>query len=617
MHKYLELIKKSKEETKYKLNDLISGISKDKRKNIENYLKINGVDINTITLDNPFEILKYKDEYGNDILTIRDIAYNIKLENKKQINDFLTYVIDTYFNDTAKDSYYYTSNFFDGLVKREMMLNDNQFIKVGDYITFEGLSEEGKVSKLIEIYGRQDFLYDSEKGIICTEKQGKKEAYIAKILCQLKSANNQVFDIDLSSTELDETQRSSIEAMLKSKSNVGMILAAGGTGKTKTIIDTVIAISNIHPEWEIAVLAPTGKAACNIQSTNYGENVNTESIHAFIGWKCQINDAFVKNKIRNTKIIIIDEASMVSYDVLYYLLKSVDVNNTKVIIIGDEYQLRAVGTGNLISDCKILGIESREFTKDYRTQTHLLTANYDFVRSLFKDKSRIVENKPYLGLEENERFHIHPFSECEEFIEHKYDAKDFNSIMVTHQNKLKQDINDKINKSSHTADEQPLYSDFYVGDKIIINENKRNGSKYYYVNGDTGVVVGDGVDEDDCGYLLIRLYPETDREIEKRVYYSDVDRDVISHADCITVNKSQGSQWNKVVVIIPDNDNISLNLFYTAISRARTNVDLFVNRETLVKVLLQNPEEKRTLIGIIKEEFIDKEKDYLNAYNEE
>lgn len=134
---------------------------------------------------------------------------------------------------------------------------------------------------------------------------------------------------------------------------------------------------------------------------------------------------------------------------------------------------------------------------------------------------------------------------------------------------------------------------------IVIEEHKLMA--YFVVNGDTGIVVDKGIDEKGKGYLLIKFYADTERETDKKIHFDDIDRYVLDHADCITVHKSQGSQYEDVTVIIPDNTkaSISINLFYTAISRAKNKVRIFVNKEKLLEILKSCPEDRRTIVRLL------------------
>lgn len=296
------------------------------------------------------------------------------------------------------------------------------------------------------------------------------------------------------------------------------------------------------------------------------------------------------------------------YNVLYHLLVNMNKDKTKIIVVGDEFQLQAVGAGDLIGDLELMGVLRQELTTDYRTQNELLKKNIDFVRKLFTDKSILNEDAIYYGLDNNEYFEIIDYSEyaVNKFIRDNYNSsitddelKD--KIIITHQNNTKDDIAAMISELRHTDDMHPLYRDFYKGDKVMINENIHNNKGYFVVNGDTGIVTDKDIDEKGKGYLLIKFYAGTERETDKKIHFDDIDRYVLDHADCITVHKSQGSQYEDVTVVIPDDTkaSISINLFYTAISRAKNKVRIFVNREKLLEILKSNPEDRRTIVRLM------------------
>lgn len=592
----------------YSVKEIIKGISETKRRKLEDFFNKIGKNINEERLNNQFSILEIVDEYGNQIVGLDDIIDNINIEKSEQDKMFLKWVIDERFNDRAVNSYYEIPAFLKSLENETKMCANKKPIKVKDSLYFDDTKKEDKLKRIQELYTIEErrMLYDDK--YVYEENRLYEEAYIYSMIKELKRTNNAMIEIDFSESGLDDTQISCMKNLLESQANICMLLAAGGTGKTRTIKETVKAVNKSKPNYRIAVLAPTGKATCNLEDTDFNCNVIVESLHSFVGWKTNVRDEKVIQKIKETDIIIIDEASMVTYNVLYYLLLNMNKDKTKIIVVGDEFQLQAVGAGDLIGDLELMGVYREELTTDYRTQNKLLKRNIDFVRKLFTDKSVLNESADYYGLENNEYFKIadYSYATVNKFIEDNYNVdvkadelKD--KIIITHQNKTKDDIAVKINELRHTNDIQPLYRDFYKGDKVMINENIHNNTGYFVVNGDTGVVVDKGIDEKGKGYLLIKFYADTERETDKKIHFDDIDRYVLDHADCITVHKSQGSQYEDVTVIIPDDTkaSISINLFYTAISRAKNKVRIFVNKEKLLEILKSCPEDRRTIVRLL------------------
>lgn len=607
----IQEIMKSNNEYKYKtysVKDVVKGISDVKKRKLEEFLNKREKNIDEERLDNQFSILEYEDEYGNQIVSLDDIIGNTNIEKSEQDEIFLKWVIDERFNSRATNSYYEIPAFLKGLENETKMCANKKLIKVKDSLYFDDTKKEDKLKRIDELYKMEErrMLYDDK--YVYEENRLYEEVYTYSMIKELKRTDNPITEIDFSDSGLDDIQISCMKKLLESNANICMLLAPGGTGKTRTIKETVKAINKSKPEYRIAVLAPTGKATCNLEDADFNCNVTVESLHSFVGWKANVRDEKVIQKIKETDIIIIDEASMVTYNVLYHLLVNMNRDKTKIIVVGDEFQLQAVGAGDLIGDLELMGVLRQELTTDYRTQNELLKKNIDFVRKLFTDKSILSENVMYYGLDNNEYFEIIDYSEyaVNKFIRDNYNSsitddelKD--KIIITHQNNTKDDIAAMISELRHTDDMQPLYRDFYKGDKVMINENIHNNKGYFVVNGDTGIVTDKDIDEKGKGYLLIKFYAGTERETDKKIHFDDIDRYVLDHADCITVHKSQGSQYEDVTVVIPDDTkaSISINLFYTAISRAKNKVRIFVNREKLLEILKSNPEDRRTIVRLM------------------
>ena len=81
----------------------------------------------------------------------------------------------------------------------------------------------------------------------------------------------------------------------------------------------------------------------------------------------------VIQNIQDTDVIIIDETSMVSVDVLSRLFEYINTAKTKLIFIGDSDQLPAVGTGDLINDLKTMGVYEEHLYINYRSDDAIIS----------------------------------------------------------------------------------------------------------------------------------------------------------------------------------------------------------------------------------------------------
>jgi len=139
---------------------------------------------------------------------------------------------------------------------------------------------------------------------------------------------------------------------------IAIITGGPGTGKTTTVA-TVLAVLQKQNQ-HISMVAPTGKAAQRLtESIRNTKERNSffktipeeaETIHRFLGYNprsrtCKYN----RNYKKNTDIIIVDEASMVSLSIFAKLVEALKPS-CKIILLGDKDQLAAVETGSVLSE---------------------------------------------------------------------------------------------------------------------------------------------------------------------------------------------------------------------------------------------------------------------------
>ena len=128
--------------------------------------------------------------------------------------------------------------------------------------------------------------------------------------------------------------------------NHSIVLMAGGAGTGKT--HTIRRIVDMYEAagLSVALCAPTGKAAKRMQQV-VGRNAMT--IHRMLQCK-GIGDFAWPEIIVSAGVVIVDEMSMVSTHLAWRLFKSIDLNHTAVVLIGDHNQLPPVEAGNPLRD---------------------------------------------------------------------------------------------------------------------------------------------------------------------------------------------------------------------------------------------------------------------------
>ena len=118
-------------------------------------------------------------------------------------------------------------------------------------------------------------------------------------------------------------------------------------------------------------------------------------------------------------------------------------------------------------------------------------------------------------------------------------------------------------------------------------------------NGMTGIITNIIPVYNDTNSNIINFKIVVCFDTNNRIHeYFINDLQMLELAYILTIHKSQGSEYNTVFVIINDNYNLSLNLLYTAFSRAKNNIILIAN-EAFIKEGINNKIKRKSLLNII------------------
>lgn len=170
--------------------------------------------------------------------------------------------------------------------------------------------------------------------------------------------------------ELSKEQKEAVKACFKNQ----VVIITGGPGTGKTTIIKVLLNLFKKVDLEVALCAPTGRAARRMTETT-GEDAKTLHRLLEIG-KTEENIPnidFAVNKIRQ-KVVIVDEMSMVDIVLMNYLVKGLE-DNAKLILIGDSDQLASVGPGSVLKDLiDSDSIVTKKLTEIYRqaAESHIV-----------------------------------------------------------------------------------------------------------------------------------------------------------------------------------------------------------------------------------------------------
>jgi exodeoxyribonuclease V alpha subunit len=172
-------------------------------------------------------------------------------------------------------------------------------------------------------------------------------------------------DVDTSNYQEDEIPDWQLIGALQAYLNNFTIITGGpGTGKTTTVAKIIAILLQENPQINIALAAPTGKAAVRMKESLLNnkdteiwgikglvDSLKPSTIHRLLG---SIKDSpdFKKNKENPLAfdVVIVDESSMIGTPLFSKLLNAIDPKKTKLILLGDANQLASVDVGSLFGD---------------------------------------------------------------------------------------------------------------------------------------------------------------------------------------------------------------------------------------------------------------------------
>ncbi|MBQ7901479.1 MAG: ATP-dependent RecD-like DNA helicase [Clostridia bacterium] len=411
-----------------------------------------------------------------------------------------------------------------------------------------------------------------------------------------------------------ELQREAVRCALKY--SVLVITGGPGTGKT-TIINGIIDLMHANG-LSVTLTAPTGRAAKRMSQVCRCE---AKTIHRLLeaGFS-DIGDEVTFNidedKPIESDVIIVDEMSMVDIVLMSSLLKAVKIG-TRLILVGDVNQLPSVGPGNVLKDIIDCGmikvIRLSEIFRQAKESMIVLNAHAinkgEYPVCNVKDKDFY-----YASFADANAGYEYILSLCSTRLPNKYGYHPYDIQVLAASKKgingvhnLNKGLQDLLNPPDN-AKKEKQYGDtvFRVGDKVMQIKNNYDiswtmadgtiGSGVF--NGDVGII--ESID-DSVGTLAV-VYDD-----EKYVVYDSKELDEIDLAYCVTVHKSQGSEFPVVVMPLYDVPYmlINRNLFYTGITRARDLVVL-VGREDIMRKMVDNNRENKRFSGL-KDKLIDEE----------
>lgn len=406
--------------------------------------------------------------------------------------------------------------------------------------------------------------------------------------------------------ELDEMQRIAVTEAVRS----GLLVITGGPGTGKTTTINAIIQYFESEGMDIALAAPTGRAAKRMSETTGYE---AKTIHRLLELSGGMEDhaGFERNAQNplETDVVIIDEMSMVDISLFHNLLKAI-VAGTRLILVGDVNQLPSVGPGSVLADiidshaCNVVRLNRifrQASASDIIVNAHKINRGEPVT---LDNKSR-----DFFFLKRYDANVI--ISICIQLIRQKLpryvDASPFDIQVLTPMRKgllgverlntiLQQYLNPPDPKKAEREHGQITFRE---GDKVM--QIKNNYQAEWEIRGRRGIPLerGTGVFNGDMGIIReINSFSETmtvEYEESRMVEYPFKQLDELELAYAITIHKSQGSEYPAVVIPLLGGPRMLMNrnLLYTAVTRARKCVTLVGDEKTFYNMEANENEQKR------------------------
>ncbi|RNC85341.1 MAG: exodeoxyribonuclease V subunit alpha [Balneola sp.] len=404
-----------------------------------------------------------------------------------------------------------------------------------------------------------------------------------------------------------------------------VITGSPGTGKTYTIKKIVRALLDQNPDLNIAFAAPTGKAAdrMNQSLVDFSEEFQiprATTIHKLLAIGFRPGRTSYKKELLDIDVLIIDEASMLDLSLWIQMIRALP-DSCKLIALGDKNQLASVEAGSILGDICFdndntfsSGLSNKIENKQVGNSTNKLNDSIiELTKShRFEDSSGIAELAEAIKTENTglvlDLLHSSEYpqllmsevnSEGLDLVLQDYGITHFDDFVksghlfeVLNKKKIlcafkqgpfgSDSINNLIETEIKSHYKIPAYQNWYEGRPILITRNN-NLLKVY--NGEVGYVSTDFKTKNQIlnfenrpglSFLISRL-----NDIES--------------AFALTIHKSQGSEYDHVAIVLGNTENqlLSKQLLYTAVTRARKSV-LVIGNQEIIKSTIEKSAVRRS-----------------------
>ncbi len=421
--------------------------------------------------------------------------------------------------------------------------------------------------------------------------------------------------IDLPEEEFSSLDNDQFKAVKRSMQERLVFLSGGpGTGKTRTIVGIIVAHLNENPQTRIAMAAPTGKAAYRMrqsvleamasmeipESTRLAllNSISSHTLHRLLG--SVLGSVDFKRNHKNPlpyDLVIVDEASMIDLTLMAKLCDALG-DESKLVLVGDADQLAPVlgggvfshlinsssNSGKLNNHIASLRINHRRSGSPIAEELDALCGlirrgsgegALDFVHSS-SDAFSMIESLDDGRISQLLREEFDPFinsgspRRCLSVLGH------FRILCAHNQGRFGVDgWNNRVRNLYPDETNQPM--------PVVINHNDYSLGLF---NGDDGVILNN-----------YAYFPCEDGL--RSISSSRLPGHSLGYST--TIHRSQGSEFDRVLIVLPPVDSrlLTRELLYVAVSRAKSGVVLVGDPTSLISAVQRSEKQNSGVLDLM------------------
>ncbi len=412
-----------------------------------------------------------------------------------------------------------------------------------------------------------------------------------------------------------ESDRQEIAAARAVSRYFTVITGGPGTGKTRTVM-RILARLLEQPDGEqlrIALAAPTGKAAARLTESVrvVRQDLAATTIHRLLGYLPA--SPYFRHDPEHPlthDVVIIDEASMVDLALMAKLVAAVRPES-RLILLGDRDQLASVEAGSVLADICAAAehaapneplhgavVELRQnyrFAETggiFRVSTAVNAGDADAALLALQERGSEAKWQPLPAaaklpnaLRDKLIAAFRPSLETDDPLEALTRLQQFRILCaVRHGPFGVENLNALAEEILAGAGLLVPQRTWYRGQPVTVTQNDYNLGLF---NGDSGIILPDPEGDGELRAFFLSAEGRLRRFLPSRLPQHET-------AFALTVHKSQGSEFDQILVLLPEKDVpvLTRELLYTALTRARTEVEVWATesivRATIARIVTRN-----------------------------